>query len=283
MPRHPPCALTNLNTHHTKPHTHHAQRSNTTPHTRRHPTTPHTPQRRIVRGRRGTHTQETSSSHTSTVQFSNTPAPPSTPGRTTPRHTPPARHPALPGHHTARQPRNPAPAARIGTVYEPHPATPPRTHTPHPPTHGGHRRVSSEPQQRARSRPRPEPTTKARPAPATTDPEPPTGRPQLRGQRFQRSTQQQTTPPAPPQRQNPTDAPPDTTPAPGPPRPTPRRNPEPGQRPAHLLLRKEVIQPHLPVRLPCYDFVPIASPTFDSSLPTSGLGHRLRVLPTFVT
>lgn len=33
------------------------------------------------------------------------------------------------------------------------------------------------------------------------------------------------------------------------------------------LLRKEVIQPHLPVRLPCYDFVPIASPTFDDSLP----------------
>ena len=33
------------------------------------------------------------------------------------------------------------------------------------------------------------------------------------------------------------------------------------------LLRKEVIQPHLPVRLPCYDFVPIASPTFDNSLP----------------
>lgn len=31
------------------------------------------------------------------------------------------------------------------------------------------------------------------------------------------------------------------------------------------LLRKEVIQPHLPVRLPCYDFVPIADPTFDSS------------------
>ena len=33
------------------------------------------------------------------------------------------------------------------------------------------------------------------------------------------------------------------------------------------LLRKEVIQPHLPVRLPCYDFVPIASPTFDGSIP----------------
>jgi hypothetical protein len=33
-----------------------------------------------------------------------------------------------------------------------------------------------------------------------------------------------------------------------------------------VLLRKEVIQPHLPVRLPCYDFVLIASPTFDGSL-----------------
>ena len=49
-----------------------------------------------------------------------------------------------------------------------------------------------------------------------------------------------------------------------------------------VLLRKEVIQPHLPVRLPCYDLVPIASPTFDHSLPC-GLGHGLRVLPTFVT
>ncbi len=38
--------------------------------------------------------------------------------------------------------------------------------------------------------------------------------------------------------------------------------------PKHVvLLRKEVIQPHLPVRLPCYDFVPIADPTFDGSLP----------------
>jgi len=31
-----------------------------------------------------------------------------------------------------------------------------------------------------------------------------------------------------------------------------------------VLLRKEVIQPHLPVRLPCYDFVPITDPTLDS-------------------
>ena len=37
-----------------------------------------------------------------------------------------------------------------------------------------------------------------------------------------------------------------------------------------VLLRKEVIQPHLPVRLPCYDFTPIADPTFDSSLPRVG-------------
>jgi hypothetical protein len=45
------------------------------------------------------------------------------------------------------------------------------------------------------------------------------------------------------------------------------------------LPRKEVIQPHLPVRLPCYDFTPVTSPTFDGSLP-EGLGHRLRVLLT---
>ena len=43
-----------------------------------------------------------------------------------------------------------------------------------------------------------------------------------------------------------------------------------------LLPRKEVIQPHLPVRLPCYDFVPVTSPTFGGSFfavrsPTSGV------------
>ena len=31
-------------------------------------------------------------------------------------------------------------------------------------------------------------------------------------------------------------------------------------------LRKEVIQPHLPIRLPCYDFTPVTSPAFGSSL-----------------
>ena len=45
------------------------------------------------------------------------------------------------------------------------------------------------------------------------------------------------------------------------------------------LPRKEVIQPQLPLRLPCYDFTPVTSPTFDGSLPC-GLGHRLRVLLT---
>ena len=43
-----------------------------------------------------------------------------------------------------------------------------------------------------------------------------------------------------------------------------------------VLLRKEVIQPHLPIRLPCYDFTPITSPTFDGvlltvRLPASGV------------
>src|SRR5262249_25153086 len=46
--------------------------------------------------------------------------------------------------------------------------------------------------------------------------------------------------------------------------------PDTRRHPRLVLLRKEVIQPHLPVRLPCYDFVPIADPTFDSSLPIRG-------------
>ena len=31
----------------------------------------------------------------------------------------------------------------------------------------------------------------------------------------------------------------------------------------YVLHRKEVIQPHLPIRLPCYDLTPIIEPTFD--------------------
>ena len=37
-----------------------------------------------------------------------------------------------------------------------------------------------------------------------------------------------------------------------------------------IFLRKEVIQPHLPIRLPCYDFTPVTSPAFGSSLLTVG-------------
>ncbi len=37
-----------------------------------------------------------------------------------------------------------------------------------------------------------------------------------------------------------------------------------------LLPRKEVIQPQLPLRLPCYDFVPITRPTLGTEV-TSGV------------
>ena len=37
------------------------------------------------------------------------------------------------------------------------------------------------------------------------------------------------------------------------------------------LPRKEVIQPHLPVRLPCYDFTPLAGRTFDTGPLAVGL------------
>ena len=33
----------------------------------------------------------------------------------------------------------------------------------------------------------------------------------------------------------------------------------------YSFLRKEVIQPHLPIRLPCYDFTPVIGPAFGSS------------------
>lgn len=50
------------------------------------------------------------------------------------------------------------------------------------------------------------------------------------------------------------------------------------------LPRKEVIQPQLPLRLPCYDFVPIIDPTLGDYLSDkSELAHRLQVLPTFMT
>ncbi len=45
--------------------------------------------------------------------------------------------------------------------------------------------------------------------------------------------------------------------------------------------RKEVIQPQLPLRLPCYDFTPVTNPTFGGCL-RERLAHRLRVLPASV-
>ena len=55
----------------------------------------------------------------------------------------------------------------------------------------------------------------------------------------------------------------------------------PGTRPGAFgrILRKEVIQPQVPLRLPCYDFTPVADPTVVGCLPC-GLAHHLRVEPT---
>ena len=49
--------------------------------------------------------------------------------------------------------------------------------------------------------------------------------------------------------------------------------------PKTSILRKEVIQPQVPLRLPCYDFGPVADPTVAGCLPC-GLAHRLKVEPT---
>jgi hypothetical protein len=46
-----------------------------------------------------------------------------------------------------------------------------------------------------------------------------------------------------------------------------------------LILRKEVIQPQVPLRLPCYDFTPVADLTVAGCL-HCWLAHRLRVKPT---
>ena len=50
---------------------------------------------------------------------------------------------------------------------------------------------------------------------------------------------------------------------------------QPKSKAEGLLPRKEVIQPQLPLRLPCYDFVPITRPTLGAT--------RLQVLPAFMT
>ena len=50
---------------------------------------------------------------------------------------------------------------------------------------------------------------------------------------------------------------------------------------AGLLLRKEVIQPQVPLRLPCYDFIPITTHTLDTC-PPCGLAQRLWVQTAFM-
>ena len=52
-----------------------------------------------------------------------------------------------------------------------------------------------------------------------------------------------------------------------------------GQAPQKKFLRKEVIQPQVPLRLPCYDFTPVADPTVVGCL-HCWLAHHLRVEPT---
>jgi hypothetical protein len=48
------------------------------------------------------------------------------------------------------------------------------------------------------------------------------------------------------------------------------------RKPLAASLRKEVIQPHLPVRLPCYDFVPVIRPTLGNSHDVTGGVYKAR-------
>ena len=50
---------------------------------------------------------------------------------------------------------------------------------------------------------------------------------------------------------------------------------------AGILLRKEVIQPQVPLRLPCYDFIPITTHTL-GAFPPCGLDQRLLVQTAFM-
>ena len=62
---------------------------------------------------------------------------------------------------------------------------------------------------------------------------------------------------------------------------SPAQGPGPLARP--VVLRKEVIQPQVLLRLPCYDLVPITGFAFGAFLPDcSGLDERLRAPPAFM-
>ena len=45
-----------------------------------------------------------------------------------------------------------------------------------------------------------------------------------------------------------------------------------GRRPTAMILRKEVIQPQVPLRLPCYDFTPVADLTVVGCSPPKRVG-----------
>ena len=45
------------------------------------------------------------------------------------------------------------------------------------------------------------------------------------------------------------------------------------------LLRKEVIQPHLPVQLPCYDLTPVTSHTLNARLIDEATRLRVQLAP----
>ncbi len=66
--------------------------------------------------------------------------------------------------------------------------------------------------------------------------------------------------------------------------PCPKPEPDARQTEVRLtvmvpILRKEVIQPQVPLRLPCYDFTPVADLTVVGYAPC-GFVHRLKVKPT---
>ena len=44
--------------------------------------------------------------------------------------------------------------------------------------------------------------------------------------------------------------------------------------PSAFILRKEVIQPHLPIRLPCYDFTPVTDPALEHSCASGVIDFR---------
>ncbi len=271
MPRHPPCALKNL------PHDHRTHRPATTT-----STAPPAPppegsstsatdalavpggdQSRTPRTTPRPTTEAATQGHgtgvlkmlASTIQFSNNNP-----------HTP---HPGVLGGPRTPKGTSTRPPHRwsAGTISEPtHPRTPPPGHH-HP--HGRGRQQHRQ-RQSTRTLLSQDPTVRHGPHPHRHGPHrsttPPPGTPRRGHRRSSAGTEEE------PDRHTRrgrllVDIPPMSSPHQHHERALQRGRPPHGSQ---RLLRKEVIQPHLPVRLPCYDLVPIASPTFDGSLPQRG-------------